>query len=38
MELMELSAAVFNLGVSLVMLNSTLFSSCVGVLLLMARS
>ena len=33
LELMELSAAVFNLGVSLVMLNSTLFSSCVGILL-----
>ena len=32
LELMELSAAVFDLGVS-VMLNSTLFSSCVGVLL-----
>ena len=32
-ELMELSAAVFDLGVSLVMLNLTLFSSCVGILL-----
>ena len=32
LELMELSAAVFDLGVS-VMLNSTLFSSCVHVLL-----
>ena len=30
---MELSAALFDLGVSLVMLNSTLLSSCVGVLL-----
>ena len=30
---MELSAAVFDLGVSIIMLNSTLFSSCVGVLL-----
>ena len=33
LELMELSAAVFDLGVSLAMLNSTLFSFCVGVLL-----
>ena len=30
---MKLSTAVFNLGVSLVILNSTLFSSCFGVLL-----
>ena len=30
---MELSVAVFDLDVSLVMLNSTLFSFCVGVLL-----
>ena len=33
LELMELSTIVFNLGVSLVILNSTLFSSCFGVLL-----
>ena len=33
LKLMELSAAVFDLGVSIIMLNSTLFSSCVGVLL-----
>ena len=33
LDLMELSAAVFDLGVSIVMLNSALFSSCVGVLL-----